>query len=442
MEWSYFDTWIVVTGALSAMSCALLGNYLVLRRLSMMGDAISHAVLPGLAIAFLISGSRESLPMIAGAAIIGVATTFLVQLIVRLSGLDKGASMGVIFTSLFALGLILIRQAADHVDLDPSCVLYGAIELTPLDVYLIAGLEIPRAAVTNASMLGINLLFVLVFYKELKLTSFDPALATTLGINATGMHYALMTLVATTTIAAFESVGSILVIAMLIVPAATAHLLTDRLSVMLFLSLAIAAISAVTGHMSAITIPVWLGFRDTSTAGMMAVSTGFIFLGTFLLAPRYGFLSRAIGRMMLSLKIVRDDIIGILYRFQELAPAGADPVESEHLLKALKSGVSVKIALWDLIRRKQVRRSGTGFALTEAGFDEGRNLIRSHRLWESYLCSQLGACATEVHQQAHRLEHFTDPVMQDRLDQISGHPTVDPHEREIPDLKQDTQSST
>ena len=437
MEWSYFDTWIVITGALSAMSCALLGNYLVLRRLSMMGDAISHAVLPGLAIAFLISGSRESLPMIAGAAIIGVATTFLVQLIVRLSGLDKGASMGVIFTSLFALGLILIRQAADHVDLDPSCVLYGAIELTPLDVYMVAGWEIPRAAVTNAAMLGINLLFVIIFYKELKLTSFDPALATTLGINATVMHYALMTLVATTTIAAFESVGSILVIAMLIVPAAAAHLLTDRLSVMLLLSLIIAAVSALTGHLSAITIPVWLGFRDTSTAGMMAVMTGVIFLITFLFAPRYGFLSRTISRTLLSLKIIRDDIIGILYRFQELAPAGADPINAEHLLNALKSGVPAKIALWDLVRRKLVRRSGSGYMLTDSGFDEGRSLIRSHRLWESYLCNSLGACATDVHQQAHRLEHFTDPSMQSRLDQDSGNPTVDPHDRKIPALDED-----
>ena len=434
MEWSNFDTWIVITGALSAMSCALLGNFLVLRRLSMMGDAISHAVLPGLAIAFLISGSRESLPMILGAAIIGVTTTFLVQVIVRLSGLDRGASMGVIFTSLFALGLILIRQAADHVDLDPGCVLYGAIELTPLDVYMIAGWEIPRAAVTNSVMLGVNLLFVLVFYKELKLTSFDPALATTLGINAGAMHYVLMTLVAATTIAAFESVGSILVIAMLIVPAATAHLLTDRLALMLFLSLVLAAACAVLGHISAITVPAWLGFRDTSTAGMMAVMAGVIFVTAFLFAPRYGFLSRAVGRALLSLKIIRDDILGILYRFHELAPAEAAPVNGENLRRALKSGISVKIALWDLLRRKRVRRSGSGFALTSSGLDEGKTLIRSHRLWESYLCDSLGVCAADVHHQAHRLEHYTDPSMQTRLNRVTGHPVVDPHEREIPEL--------
>ena len=130
MEWTFIDTWIVVVGALSAAACALLGNYLVLRRMSMMGDAISHAVLPGLAIAFLVTGSRDSLPMLVGAILIGVVTTLMIQGIDRLSGLDRGASMGVVFTTLFAVGLILIRQAADHVDLDPSLSLIHISEPT------------------------------------------------------------------------------------------------------------------------------------------------------------------------------------------------------------------------------------------------------------------------------------------------------------------------
>jgi len=432
MEWSSFDTWIVVTAALSAMSCALLGCYLVLRRESMMGDAISHAVLPGLAIAFLITGSRGSVPMLVGATIIGIMTAFLVQFIYRLGGLDKGASMGVIFTTLFALGLILIRQAADHVDLDPGCVLYGAIELTPLDVYPIFGVEIPRAAVTNGAMLLINLIFVTLFYKELKITSFDPALATTMGINANIMHYVLMTLVAATTIASFESVGSILVIAMLIVPGATAHLLTDRLSTMLVLSLGIAAAGAFLGHVSAITVPTWIGFRDTSTAGMMAVVVGVIFLLAFLFALRYGVLSRFITRALLSLKITRDDVMGFLYRHQELAPAEAAPVCAEDLQGALKLGFSVKIALWDLVRRRRIRRFEDGFGLSEAGVHEARDLVRSHRLWESYLCDAMGYCLEDVHRSAHKLEHFTDSDMQEELGEVTGHPSQDPHHREIP----------
>ncbi|MDJ0780467.1 MAG: metal ABC transporter permease [Desulfosarcinaceae bacterium] len=434
MEWTSFDTWIVVTGALSAAACALLGNYLVLRKLSMMGDAISHAVLPGLALAFIITGSRDSLPMLVGATAIGVLTAFLVQALFRLSELEKGATMGVIFTTFFALGLILIRQAADHVDLDPSCVLYGAIELTPLDVYELMGMEIPRAALTNLGMLAVNLLFVGLFYKELKITSFDPALATTLGINATFLHYALMTLVAATTVAAFESVGSILVIAMLIVPAATAHLLTDRLGAMLVISVLIAALSALLGHLGAITVPTWFGFTDTSTAGMMGVATGLIFLVTFLLAPRYGVVSRVLRQWQLSLKIVADDVLGFLYRYEELKQPQSPPVQAGDLQKALKAGGSLWPALWQLKRRGAIRQTADDVLPTETGLAQGARLVRSHRLWESYLCDALQMCPTDVHALAHDLEHFTDASMSEALARQSGDPNIDPHERQIPPL--------
>ncbi len=433
MEWTYLDSWIVAVGMLSAMCCALLGNYLVLRRMSMMGDAISHAVLPGLAIAFLISGSRGSMAMLIGAVVIGVLTALLIQGVFKLSGLDRGASMGVVFTTLFALGLILVRQAADQVDLDPGCVLYGAIELTPLDVYEVSGVEIPRAAVTNGAMLMINLAFVVLFYKELKITSFDPALATTLGVNANAFHYALMTLVAATTIAAFESVGSILVIAMLIVPGAAAHLLTDRLSLMLVISLAIACLAALLGHISAITVPAWFGFRDTSTAGMMAVMVGVIFLLVFLFSPRYGVASRILNQLILTLRITRDDILGFLYRFHELAPDEATPVTPTDLRSAMKMDFPVRLGIWDLARRNLIRRSGAGLQLTESGLNAGRNLIRSHRLWEAYLCDKMGFCVEDVHYTAHRLEHFTDADMQARLQQAAGKTALDPRLRKIPE---------
>ena len=433
MEWTFLDTWIVIVGMLGAMACALLGNYLVLRRMSMMGDAISHAVLPGLAIAFLISGSRESLPMLIGAILIGVLTTLFIHGIGRLSGLDQGASMGVVFTTLFALGLILIRQAADHVDLDPGCVLYGAIELTPLDTYLWFGWEIPRAALTNGAMLLINLFFIVLFNKELKITSFDPALATTIGINASIMQYTLMTLVAATTIAAFESVGSILVIAMLIVPAATAHLLTDRLGHMLLISMIFAAVSALMGHIGAITVPKLFGFEDTSTAGMMALTAGVLFCGVFLFAPRYGLISRLIHQFLLGIKIVRDDILGFLYRYQELASPDAAPVQTAQIKEALKAGFTVDVSLWDLARKKMVKRVADRLSLTQLGLKIGGSLIRSHRLWETYLCEKMGFCGAEIHRYAHQLEHYTNETLQTELGQATGNPKFDPHQRRIPE---------
>jgi manganese/zinc/iron transport system permease protein len=288
MTWYAYDTWIVLIGALAAISCSLLGCFLVLRNMSMMGDAISHAVLPGLAIAYLLTGDRTSWPLFLGAVTVGILTAFFTQWIAQLGRLDRGASMGIVFTSLFALGLVLIVRAADTVDLDPSCVLYGSIELAPLDVAFsveVAGvlIEVPRTFGVIAASLVLNVAALLIFFKEWRISSFDPDLARTLGISPGFMHYLLMTLVAVTTVAVFEAVGSILVIAMLIVPAATAVLLTQRLSALLVVSAIFAALSAVLGHLSAIILPGWLGFVDTSTSGMIAVMAGVLFLGTALL---------------------------------------------------------------------------------------------------------------------------------------------------------------
>lgn len=292
MNWTALDSWIVLAGVLCAVSCALLGNYLVLRRMSMMGDAISHAVLPGLAAAFLLSGSRASWAMFAGAVIVGVLTALCTQGLSRYGRVDEGASMGVVFTLLFAIGLIMIVRGASSVDLDPNCVLYGAIELTPLDRYRWAGIELPRAVWGLGGVALLNAGFVALFYKELLLTSFDEALAGTMGFRPVLMHYALMTLVAVTAVAAFESVGSILVIAMLIVPGATGLLLTRTLKGLIICSLVVAIVSAVGGHIAAITVPRWWGFEDTTTAGMMAVVAGLCFGFAFLFAPGSGVMMR------------------------------------------------------------------------------------------------------------------------------------------------------
>ncbi len=291
MNWTPFDTWTVVVGALCAVACALPGCFLVLRKMSMMGDAISHAVLPGLAAAFLLTSSRASFTMFLGAAVVGILTAIFTQWVSKFGKVDRGAAMGIVFTTLFAVGLILIRQAADHVDLDPGCVLYGAIELTPFDVVALGRVEVPRAVVVVGSVLIVNLILISLLFKELRLSSFDPELATTLGINASLMHYLLMTMVAVTTVAAFESVGSIIVIAMLIVPPATAFLLTNRLGVMLILSVVVGAGAAVLGHAGALVIPPSLGFRSTVSSGMMAAAAGLLFGLAWLFSPRQGLIS-------------------------------------------------------------------------------------------------------------------------------------------------------
>ncbi len=286
MNWTELDTWIVVTGILICLACALPGAFLMLNRQSMLGDGISHAVLPGLAIAFLMTGSRDVLPMILGAIIAGVLTAVLTQAVQRLGQVESGAALGVVFCGLFATGLILIRVASDRVDLDADCVLYGAIETAVVDEN-----RVPRVTLISAGLLLVNALLVLLFYKELRISAFDPALATTLGFNADAIRLGLTLSASVTTVLAFESVGSILVIAMLVVPAAAASLLTRKLHWLLALSLLFAGLSAVMGHIAAITLPGWIGrmlgvpgMGSTSSAAMMAVSAGVVFLISWAVA--------------------------------------------------------------------------------------------------------------------------------------------------------------
>jgi len=294
--WTSLDSWIVVAGATCAVACALPGCFLVLRRMSMMGDAISHAVLPGLAVAFLLTESRASVPMFVGAALVGVLTAVFTQWISRFGNVDRGAAMGIVFTTLFAIGLLLIVRAADEVDLDPGCVLYGALEYTPLDQVSLGPVTMPRVVWVMGVVLLLNLGVIALLFKELRLSAFDPGLADTLGFSSRLLHYLLMTMVAVTTVAAFEAVGSIIVIAMLIVPAATALLLTRRLVPMIAIACGVAAASALAGHSLALVVPGWFGFKSTTSSGMMATAVGLIFVLAWLFSPGEGLIPRRLRR--------------------------------------------------------------------------------------------------------------------------------------------------
>ena len=435
-EWS-LDGWIIVVGSLCAVASALLGNFLVLRRMSMLGDAVTHAVLPGIAVAFFISSSRSSLPMFIGAVIVGILTAVFTEWIRRVGKVDEGASMGVVFTSLFALGLVMLVQVADDVDLDPDCVLYGALEMTPLDEVSVFGFWVPRAATILAGVVLLNAVFVVLFFKELKITAFDPALATTMGFSARWMHYALMVLVSITAVASFESVGSILVVAMFVVPAAAAYMLTDRLAIMIGLSVIVAIASAVGGHLSAIVVPRMFGFGSTTTAGMMAVVSGFLFVLAALLGPTHGVFVKWVRRQRLSWQILCDDIVAILYRMEERSTPSITPDELTHQLLAdqlLAGPRRIGIAL-RLLRREGLLVNQANPQLTPAGYDRGRELVRSHRLWEQYLVVETGARTDRIHGQAEQFEHFTDRGLRDRLDDVTDAPTQDPHGSPIPNEK-------
>jgi len=380
-NWNWaLDGWIVAAGVLCAVASSLVGNFLVLRKMSMLGDAISHAVLPGLATAFFITGSRDSLPMFVGAAVVGILTALLTEWIRGFGRVDEGAAMGVVFTALFAAGLVMIVQAADRVDLDPGCVLYGAIEMTPLYTVAVGPFDIPRVVLVLSAVLALNLLAVILFYKEFKIASFDPNLATTLGINGTFMHYLLTTLVAITAVASFEAVGNILVVAMLIVPPAAAYLCTDRLGPMILISATLAAAAAILGHVGAIVIPQLIGYRSTTTAGMMAAMAGALFLGAALFAPRHGVFVELARRSSLAMRILAEDVLALLYRTEERSRAGAS-LSLASIREIIIAGPwMTRIAALlleyggDLVRRQGL------YGLTERGRNRARVLVRTHRL--------------------------------------------------------------
>ncbi|HEY0075182.1 MAG TPA: iron chelate uptake ABC transporter family permease subunit [Abditibacteriaceae bacterium] len=414
--------WIIAIGSLVAASCALCGTFLVLRRMTMLGDAISHAVLPGIAIAFLLTKSRQSVVMLFGAAIFGLITTFIVEALSRGGRVRNDAAIGVTFTSLFAIGVVLISRYASNVDLDTDCVLYGVIETTTLYTTPVFGLDVPQAFLQILGVFLLCLLFVALFFKELKIASFDPEMATAVGINAMLMHYLLMGLVSITAVASFEPVGAILVVAMLAVPPATAYLLTDNLSKMLVLSVFCGVLSAAGGYFLA----VWL---NVSTAGAMTVVTGVFFTIAFLISPRYGVLTRHWERLKLARSVAREDVLQALWRVRERSEK---PLDVLGLAAIGQMEISLaRRAVRDLLQGGLAAPQNGGFMLTSAGLSAAQELVHRHRVYEAYL-GDLGYPDDHLHDAANRTEHFISRELEQAVDSAVGNPTRDPHGREIP----------
>ena len=307
--------WIVLMGFLVTAACGMIGNYLILRRMALVGDAISHSVLPGLAIAFLLMHSLKTVPMFIGALVAGILTTVLIELIHKKSRVKQDSAIGITFSTLFAIGVILISFGQmEAVHLDAECVLYGEIALVPLDLvqtqlgpgalsvvekipwlnsemFLNGNLLTipPPSVIRMAVVTGITLLLILVFYKELLVTSFDSGLSSSLGINSTVVHYTLMGMLSVIIVSAFEAVGAILVIAMLILPGATASLLVHRLPPMFGITVIHAALSAGGG----IHLATWL---NCSPAGAMVVAGSVLFALAWMFSPSQGLLRRWLRR--------------------------------------------------------------------------------------------------------------------------------------------------
>lgn len=276
---------IQVIAAVVAIACAIPGVFLVLRKMALISDAISHSILPGIVIGFFITEDLNSPLLILLAAITGVITVVLIEAIQKTGLVKEDTAIGLVFPALFSIGVILIAKNANDVHLDVDAVLLGELAFAPFDRLIVQGIDIgPKSLWVMGSILLITLGMLFSFFKELKVSTFDAGLSAALGFSPVVLHYGLMTVSSITVVGAFEAVGAVLVVALMIAPAATAYLLTSDLKKMLLLSVIFGVFSAIGGY--------WMAhLLDASIAGSMTTALGIVFLIVYLFAPSKGLIA-------------------------------------------------------------------------------------------------------------------------------------------------------
>lgn len=276
---------IQLIASLVAVACAIPGVFLVLRKMALISDAISHSILPGLVIGFFITHDLNSPLLILMGALSGILTVVLVEYIQKTKLVKEDTAIGLVFPVLFSIGVLLIAKNANDIHLDVDAVLLGELAVAPFDRLFINGIDIgPKSLWIIGTILLITLSLLVAFFKELKVSTFDAGLATALGFSPVVIHYGLMSVASITTVGAFDAVGAILVVALMIAPAATAYLLTNDLKRMLVFSVFFGVLSAITGF--------WLAYYlDASISGSMISILGFVFFLVYLFAPNRGLFS-------------------------------------------------------------------------------------------------------------------------------------------------------
>lgn len=396
----------LVAGVTVGIAGAVIGSFLFVRRWSLLGDAISHAVLPGVAVAYLLGW-----PYFLGALATALLTAVGIGFVERNTRIKADAAMGILFIGAFAAGLAVLSRVRTSVDV--FHILFGnVLGVSQADLLLTVGVGAVVVAVVAA------------LFKELQLWAFDPLTAQVSGLPVGFLHYLLLVLLSATIVSALRAVGIVLALAMLITPPATAYLLTRRLSEMIVLAAAIGALSALFG--------LYLSFYLDLASGpsMVLMATG-AFALALLLAPEQGLLARALQRRRAARQVAEDDLLKAVHELSD----GRERVGLADLAAHTGLGRGALVRLLRRLRRAglvEVAPDGGGVRLLEPGARRALGLIRSHRLWERYLTDVAGMPWDVVHEEAHRLEHVTPPGLAAELADELGHPTRDPHGAPIP----------
>ena len=409
--------WAMATAVVVSAAAAVVGSLVVVRRMSLIGDAISHAVLPGIVAGVLVGGRPGGPLATLGAVVAALVTVWLAELLRGKARLSEDAAAGVVFTTLFAAGVALLSAAASRVDADPGCVLYGMLELVPFDSVSIAGVEVPRAFLSGVVVLAAVLVGLWLTWRQQLATAFDADAAAVVGIPARAMTIGLLCATAVVTVASFEAVGAVIVVAMLVVPAATAELLVATLPQLMLVAVGLAVAAACSGYAVA-----WQA--ETNAAGMIAVMLGVGYAAAVVVAPD-GMLARGTQSLRLFWRVVCEDVLAEAWRLEEAGQASPD---------APRGGLAGRLATWWLQRSGRLLPGG---ALSAKGRGQAEMVVRSHRLWETWLGRHVRLPLDHLHPPAEWIEHYLGAEMRQRLEAelaeaAAGHAAADPHGSAIP----------
>lgn len=409
----FTEPWALRALAASSMvgiMCGILGCFIVLRNMALIGDALSHAILPGVVVAFIVVQGASTLGFFSGAVIAGLLSAALITWIQRNVNTKNDAAIGIVFTAMFSLGVIGIsyisRQPGVHLDLKDF--LFGnVLGVSNEDLWLTLAITV------------YVLLSVVAFYRYLFITTFQPVIAQTMGISVSSVHYFLMLLLSFAVVASLQTVGVILVVAMLVTPAATALLLSDRLQYVLGIAALFGLLSAVAG------LVVSILFETTPGPAMAVVATVFYLLAAFF-SPKKGLVFRFFQKRKLQNRIRLEDTLKQAFRLQQKEKLSLEVLQQN-------SGISKNILQHQIhkLRNKGWFQKNT-LALTEQGKEEARRLVRAHRLWETYLATEVGLTNEQIHEDAEKYEHLLSDEVLDEVDKTLGYPTMDPHGSPIP----------
>ncbi len=412
--------YVVFGTVLLSISSAVVGCFTFIKKKSLVGDVISHAVLPGICISFMASGSKDPFLLIIGAFVTGWISIVVMDAIIRNTKIKEDAATGLSLSVFFGVGILLMTYIQHS----------GNASQSGLDTFLFgkAAALIGKDLIAFSAIAIIVLITTFLFYKEFKLISFDPQFAQAIGLPIKRLEMLLTSITVLAVVTGIQAVGVVLMAAMLITPAAAARFWTDHLHKMLILASLFGAFSGISGAFISYSAP------SMPTGPWMVMILSIIALGSFFFAPRRGILINQLRRIQIQRKLLEENLLKAFFKIWENTGENYEQIDFSHPLLARNfSSTQLSRGLKKLKLDGYIKRRGDSWQLSKEGHEKGRKITRLHRLWELYLTKYLRIAPDHVHEDAETIEHVITPELERRLEQLLEYPTSDPHQSKIPE---------